>query len=152
MRTTLDGLGKCLRRMINRSASNWVDRGEAPEPTLARILSSYLDLDPAAHAEALERHAAAVRGMAEADASEVQIAGYLRSAEHEHLADEHPARHRRGVAIALWHVTKAAEVRDRAQRLISEFAAETPERSQESLAAWLASKLTRDNPEPPSTP
>src|SRR4051812_28792537 len=61
--------------------------------------------------------------MAEADATEVNIAGYLRPLESTHLAAEHPARHRRAAAIALWHIVKVAEVRDRAVRLVAEYAA-----------------------------
>jgi hypothetical protein len=132
--------------MINSSASNWVDRGEPPEPTLSRVLSSYLELDPAAQDAALAEYARIVRGMAKADATEVQIAGYLRTLEKQHLAAEHPARHRRGVAIALWHITKAAEVRDRAQRLIAEYAAAVPAAAKVSLSAWLSERLLRGHP------
>ena len=90
--------------MINTKASNWVDRGEPPEPTLTRVLASYLELEPSENAARLQEYAGAVRGMAEADATEVNIAGYLRSLESMHLSAEHPARQRRGAAIALWLV------------------------------------------------
>jgi hypothetical protein len=85
--------------MINAKASNWVDRGEPPEATLTRVLSSYLELEPSTNEAQLREYAAAVRGMAEADATEVNIAGYLRTLESTHLAVEHPARHRRAAAI-----------------------------------------------------
>jgi hypothetical protein len=132
--------------MINSKASNWVDRGEAPEPTLSRVLASYLELELASHAAELQEYAGAVRGMAEADATEVQIAGYLRSLETSHLAAEHPARHRRAVAIALWHITKAAEVRDRALRLLAEYAAAIPAPAQVPLSTWLSERLLGEDP------
>jgi len=132
--------------MINAKASNWVDRGEPPEPTLARILSSYLELDPDAQADQLLTYATTVRGMAEADATEVQVAGYLRTLERQHLAAEHPARHRRAVAIALWHVTKAAEVRSRAIRLLEELAEPRRDPARVPLSEWLAERLLRDDP------
>ena len=103
--------------MITPNASNWVYRGESPDPTLSRVLSSYLHLDPTSAVAQLQEYTNAVRGMAEADATEVQIAGYLRLLEEKHER-EHPASHRRGVAIALWHIAKCAEVRDRALRLL----------------------------------
>jgi len=103
--------------MITPNASNWVYRGEPPDPTLSRVLSSYLHLDPSSAAAELQEYTTAVRGMAEADATEVQLAGYLRSLEERH-GQEHPARHRRAVAIALWHIAKCGEVRDRAIRLL----------------------------------
>jgi hypothetical protein len=103
--------------MITPNASNWVYRGESPDPALSRLLSSYLHLDPATAAAQLQEYTKAVRGMAEADATEVQIAGYLRPLEEKHQR-EHPASHRRAVAIALWHIAKCAEVRDRALKLL----------------------------------
>jgi len=87
--------------MITPNASNWVYRGESPDPTLSRVLSSYLHLDPTSAVAQLKEYTNAVRGMAEE--------------KHER---EHPASHRRGVAIALWHIAKCAEVRDRALRLL----------------------------------
>ena len=131
--------------IISKKASNWVDRGESPESTLARVLASYLELDPTKERVRLHEYAGSVRGMAEADATEVQIAGYLRSLEAKHLNAEHPARHRRGVAIALWHITKAAEVRDRAMRLLSEYAAAAPPGERVPLSTWLSERLLRED-------
>ena len=131
--------------MINTKASNWVDRGEPPEPTLTRVLASYLQLEPSANEARLREYAGAVRGMAEADATEVNIAGYLRTLESTHLAT---ARHRRAAAIALWHIAKAAEVRDRAIRLVAEHAA-SPGAAQVPLSTWLAERLLRDDPRTP---
>jgi hypothetical protein len=104
--------------MITPKASNWVYRGEPPEPTLSRVLSSYFHLDPKTQAPLLAQYVATVRGMAEADATEVHIAGYLRILEGHHGITDRLARHRRAVAIALWHITKCAEVRDHALRLL----------------------------------
>lgn len=134
--------------MINTKAGNWVDRGEPPEPTLTRVLASYLELEPAANEARLREYAAAVRGMAEADATEVNIAGYLRTLESTHLSAEHPARHRRAAAIALWHIAKAAEVRNRALRLLAEYDV-SPVASQVPLSSWLAERLLRGDPRTP---
>ena len=135
--------------MIDPRASNWVDRGEPPEPTLIRVLASYLELEPLANAAQLREYAGAVRGMAEADATEVNIAGYLRTLESTHVAEEHPARQRRSTAIALWHIAKVAEVRERAARLLAE-----PRLDQEGtrvpLSDWLAELLLRDDPRNPN--
>jgi hypothetical protein len=62
---------------------------------LLRSFAVYLELEPVANEVRLREYAGAVRGMAEADATEVNIAGYLRSLEASHLAEEHhgpPAR------------------------------------------------------------
>jgi hypothetical protein len=137
--------------MINSTASNWVDRGEPPEPALSRVLSSYLELDPTSHSTTLSEYSLIVRGMAEADATEVQIAGYLRTLENQHLAAEHPARHRRAVAIAIWHIAKAAEVRERARRLIAEYAATLPEAERVPLSTWLSDRLLGGGPGDPGS-
>jgi hypothetical protein len=77
--------------------------------------------------------------MVEADATEVHLAGYLGDLEKAHGITDRLARHRRSVAIALWHIVKTAEVRDRALRLLRE----RPElaTSREDLAEWLIHKL-----------
>jgi hypothetical protein len=104
--------------MITPKASNWVYRGEPPEPTLSRVLGSYLQLDAKAPDPVLTRYVLTIRGMAEADATEVHIAEYLKTLEEHHGITDRLARHRRAVAIALWHITKCAEVRDHALRLL----------------------------------
>lgn len=100
---------------MNPKASNWVFRGEPPEPTMVRVLASYLHADSEAAAADLLSYAGTIRGMAEADSTEIDIAAYLTTLE-ERYFQERPARHRRAVAIALWHIAKCAEVRDRALR------------------------------------
>lgn len=47
--------------MISSKASNWVDRGEPPEPTLKRILSFYLTLDLGADDAQLGEYAGVIR-------------------------------------------------------------------------------------------
>ena len=86
---------------------------------MVRLLSSYLHADPQAAAADPLSYAARIRNMADADSTEVEIAGYLTTLE-ERYFQEHPAKHRRAVAMALWHVAKCAEVRDRAQRLLED--------------------------------
>jgi hypothetical protein len=76
------------------------------------------------------------------------IAGYLRTLESVHLTAEHPARHRRGAAIALWHIAKVAEVRDRALRLVAEHDA-SPGVARVPLSTWPAERLLRDDPRTP---
>jgi len=104
--------------MITPNASNWVYRGEPPERTLSRVLGSYLELDAKAPDPLLMQYVATIRGMAEADATEVHIAEYLKTLEAHQGITDRLARHRRAVAIALWHITKCAEVRDHALRLL----------------------------------
>ena len=85
---------------------------------MVRVLSSYFHLDRKAAHEDLQTYAGAIRAMADAEASEVAIASYLQSLEERYLQD-HPARYRRAVAIALWHIAMCADVRDRALRLMA---------------------------------
>jgi len=54
-------------RLTDRSAGNWVDRGQPPEPELTRVLASYLGQDPAAPDVHLRKHVDAIRGMVETD-------------------------------------------------------------------------------------
>ena len=119
-------------------AGNWVDRGEPAEPTLRRILAFYFDRHDAADEQWLAEHAAAIRGLVEADATEVHVASYL----YRVLRDAGlPAPPRgRVTAIALWHVAKAALVRDFAERVL---AGEIPRPAPtpEPLSRWLAARL-----------
>lgn len=126
--------------MISSKASNWVDRGEPPEPTLKRVLSFYLHLDLVAADTQLAEYAGVVRGMAEADSTEVHVARYLTTLEERHGVTDHGPTERRALAVALWHVVKSAEVRDRAMRLLSEYAARI-EQTKPRLSTWLAERL-----------
>jgi hypothetical protein len=105
-------------RLTSSTASNWVDRGQPPEPELGRVLSYYLDLGPEPLEPRLRPHVEAIRGMVEADATEVQLAGYLKTIEQDFGVTDSHSRRRRAAAIALWHIAKCAEVRERARRLL----------------------------------
>jgi len=88
----------------------------------------------------LEEHAVIIIGMVEADATEVHLAGYLRSIARE---AEFPAGEPRGAretGVALWHIAKAALVRDFAERVLR---GEVPvnEPTPDSFSHWVASKL-----------
>ena len=107
--------------MITPNASNWVFRGEPAEPTLRRIISSYLELDLERDATQLEAMVGALRGMADADATEIQITGYLHTLENQLGITDRLPRHRRTMAIAIWHIAKCAEVRDRALGLLERY-------------------------------
>ena len=63
--------------ITSRKASNWVDRGEPPGPTLRRILAALFRRDVDTDARWLGEHAEVVLGMVAADATEVHVAGYL---------------------------------------------------------------------------
>jgi hypothetical protein len=105
-------------RLTDPSASNWVDRGQPAEPELTRVLAYYLGQDPKAPDVNLRTHIDAIRGMVEADSTEVQLAGYLKEVEQAFGMTEEHGRRRRAVAIALWHIAKCAELRERARRLM----------------------------------
>ena len=105
-------------RLTDPRASNWVDRGQAAEPELTRVLAYYVGQDPKAPEASLRVHVDAIRGMVEADSTEVHLASYLKEVEQAFGVTEEHGRRRRAVAIALWHIAKCAELRDRARRLM----------------------------------
>jgi len=105
--------------MISPHASNWVDRGQAPEPELTRVLGFYLGKDPAVHGAHLRDDVTAIRGMVDASASELDLMGYIRRLEEREGLEAGPVPPRRNVAIALWHIAKCAEIRDRAVHLLA---------------------------------
>src|SRR3712207_4324108 len=98
-------------RLTDSKASNWVDRGQSPEPELTRVLAYYLGQDPATPNAMLRTHVDAIRGMVEADSTEVHVAGYLKEVEQAFGVGEEHGRRRRVTAIALWHIAKCAELR-----------------------------------------
>jgi hypothetical protein len=120
-------------------ASNWVDRGEAPAPVVQRTLMFFFDRHTAADAEWLNEAAQTLIGMVDADASEVLVAGYLK-----HVARtqgiEFPA-HARMASAAVWHIAKAALVRDAAARLLKRAAVAPRETVTPPLSVWLAERL-----------
>ena len=126
--------------IIAKNAGNWVDRGEPANPTLRRVLAHFFGRHAPGDEPWLEEHANIVAGMVAADASEVHIAAYLRSVVRtEHLPLPEPIR-ARGPAITLWHVAKAALVRDFAERVLKgEIPVNAP--TNESFSHWVASRL-----------
>jgi len=126
--------------IISRKASNWVDRGESPIPRLYRVLAHFFEKLDEADEPWLREHAQIILGMVAADATEVHVAGYLKSLVRETGS---PARERiefRPVAISLWHIAKAALVRDFAERVLKgEIPPNIP--TDEPLGTWLAQRL-----------
>jgi hypothetical protein len=126
--------------IISKKASNWVDRGEAPHATIERILGRLLQQNPAHNHVWFREQAEIVVGMVAADASEVHLVGYLRTLlpyDEQQARDSTDLRIR---AIALWHVAKAALVRDFAERVLR---GDVPpnEPTPDRLGHWLATRL-----------
>jgi hypothetical protein len=78
--------------------------------------------------------------MVAADATEVHIAGYLRSVAREKEVFPQPDFPARDAAVALWHISKCALVRDFAERVLNgEIPANEP--TPDSFSHWIASRL-----------
>jgi hypothetical protein len=125
--------------IISKKASNWVDRGEAPNATIERVLTRFLGIHVADRPAWFREQSETIVGMVAADASEVHVAGFLRTL----LGPESPPRDSdtiRAAAIAVWHIAKAALVRDFAERVLR---GEVPpnEPTPDSLSHWLAARL-----------
>lgn len=125
--------------IINRKASNWVDRGESPHHAIERVLARFFDENPLDRATWFREQSETIVGMVAADATEVHVAGFLRTL----LTAESPSRDStaiRAAAIAVWHIAKAALVRDFAERVLR---GEVPvnEPTPDSLSHWLAARL-----------
>ena len=126
--------------IIYRKASNWVDRGEPPGPTLRRLVAYLFERDLDTNVQWLDHHAQTVLGMVAADATEIHVAGYLRTVARELGYPERQPPGVRMTANALWHAAKAALVRDFAERVLSgEVPANEP--TGEPLSKWLAGRL-----------
>lgn len=126
--------------IISKKASNWVDRGAPPNPTLRRVLAYFFERHDAAHEAWLEEHANIVLGMVAADATEVHIAGYLRSVVREIGSPVREPLGARSAAVALWHIAKAALVRDFAERVLQgEVPVNAP--TPDTFSHWVASRL-----------
>ena len=97
--------------IISKKASNWVDRGESAIPTLRRVLAHFFERLAPEDGPWLEEHANTILGMVAADATEVHVAGYLRSIVREAGQPMGEPLGARAAAIALWHIAKAALVR-----------------------------------------
>lgn len=126
--------------VINRNASNWVDRGEPAQPKIASAIRHFLGFDVALDDARLLEYAEALMGMVAADASEIQVAAYLGYLEDAHDRPRSPAKHRRLEAIAIWHVAKAALTRDRAIGLL-EGAGTGSAVEHGPLSDWLATRI-----------
>ena len=126
--------------IISRKASNWVDRGEPPLPTLRRVLAFFFERHAPNDEQWLEEHARVVVGMVAADATEVHVAGYLRSVVREVGGPSREPLGARATAVALWHIAKAALVRDFAERVLQ---GEVPvnEPTPDTFSHWVASRL-----------
>jgi hypothetical protein len=126
--------------IISLKASNWVDRGEPPGYTLRRFLGALFHRDINSDAQWLGQHADTVLAMVAADATEVHVAGYLRSVARQLGYPEGEPAGVRMTANALWHAGKAALVRDFAERVLR---GEVPpnEPTDQPLSRWLAAKL-----------
>lgn len=130
---------KSNRTLRSSKASNWVDRGEAPNARLRGVLAHFFErLDPADEPW-LEEHALIVLGMVAADATEVHISGYLRSVVRQVGFPTREPLGARLAAIALWHIGKAALVRDVAERVLNE--TDSIESTSDSLSQWVARRL-----------
>src|SRR3954464_4359552 len=119
-------------------ADNWVDRGDPCEPVLARVLAHYFDRRDPLDAPWNAEHARAIRGLVEAGGTETHVGGYLYRVLRE--LDKPALPRGRTTAIALWHVAKAALVRDFAERVL---AGEVPRpvATADPLSHWLATRL-----------
>lgn len=125
--------------MTNTKASNWVDRGEPAEPVVRRTLAFFLDRHDALDAEWMRETARTVIGMVEADATDVHVLGYLKHVAREQGV-EFPPRARMATT-ALWHIAKAALVRDAAERLLNSDLVAERGRVVPPLSEWLAARL-----------
>jgi hypothetical protein len=123
--------------IISKKASSWVDRGEPAVPRMCQLLAFLFGRRDVGDAPWLEEHAQIILGMVAADSTDVHIRGYLRSLEREGASMTGDAR---VYAIALWHVGKAALVRDFAERVLrGEIPVNAP--TKDRFSHWIASKL-----------
>lgn len=126
--------------IISRKASNWVDRGEPAVPTLRRVLSHFFERFTPEDQLWLDEQANTILGMVAADATEVHIAGYLRTVVKEIGSPKREPDGARPAAIALWHIAKAALVRDFAERVLQgDVPVNKP--TPDTFSHWIASRL-----------
>lgn len=126
--------------IIAQNASNWVDRGEPSTRTLRRVLAHFFERHDPAFEAWLDEQGLIIAGMVAADATEIHIAGYLRSVVREIGTPAREPLGARLAAIALWHIAKAALVRDFAERVLrGEIPMNRP--TGDSFSHWVASRL-----------
>jgi hypothetical protein len=123
--------------IISSKASNWVDRGEPAGRRMRQLLAFLFGRRDASDQDWLDEHANIILGMVAADATDVHVRGYLRSLATGDILMDGDAR---VYAIALWHVAKAALVRDFAERVLrGEIPANAP--TDDTFSHWVASRL-----------
>jgi hypothetical protein len=125
--------------MSRKAAGNWVDRGEPPNATLRRVLAHFFERFDPEDEPWLEQHALIVLGMVGADATEIHIAGYLRSVVREIGFPTREPLGARPVAISLWHIAKTALMQDIAERAVRGDV--PPAQTPDSLSHWLKERL-----------
>jgi hypothetical protein len=132
--------GKARPTIISKKASNWVDRGEPPHATLRRVLAHFFERRAPEDQAWLNEQAEIVLGMVAADATEIHIAGYLRSVVRETGTPTREPLEARSTAISLWHIGKAALVRDFAERVLrGEVPVNQP--TPDTFSHWIATRL-----------
>ena len=126
--------------IISKKAGNWVDRGEPPNPTLRRVLAHFFERNIDSDQAWLDEIANTIVGMVAADATEIHIAAYLRDIVRQEGSPTREPLGARPAAIALWHIAKAALVRDFAARVLR---GEVPvnEPDSDTFSHWVASRL-----------
>jgi hypothetical protein len=95
-----------------------LDRGALPDAKVRQVLAHYLGRPDEEDAPWLAEHALAVLGMVDADAPEVDVAAYIRQVARGLGRAPTEVAGARLVAVALWHVVKAARMRDLAERAV----------------------------------
>ncbi|MGV3707226.1 MAG: hypothetical protein ACO1Q7_00160 [Gemmatimonas sp.] len=129
--------------LINPKSNNWIDRGESPIRVMRTTLSHYFEKFDVADGPWLTEQATVVFGMVAADCTDVQVAGYLRGVVRELGLDPHERLGSRMFAVSLWHIAKAAIVRDFAERVLSGVIPKN-DPTPEPLGKWLEERLMRD--------
>jgi hypothetical protein len=129
-----------MATITSKKANNWVDRGEAPGPVIERQLAHFFRRHADEDFAWLRDHANAILGMVAGDATEVHVVGYLRSMEQELGEPRRPAVPMRILAVSLWHIAKAALVRDLAERVLrGDIPPNDPTPGR--LSSWIAARL-----------
>ena len=127
-------------RITSTNASNWVDRGESSTRTLRRVLAHFFERQDPQFVDWLDEQALIIAGMVAADATEIHIAGYLKSVVRDIGGPAREPLGARSAAITLWHVAKVALVRDFAERVLrGEIPVNQP--TDDSFSHWVASRL-----------
>jgi hypothetical protein len=129
--------------LINPKANNWIDRGESPIRVLRTTLSHYFEKFDVADGPWLTEQATIVYGMVAGDCNEIQVAGYLRAVTREQGLEVNDHLGSRMFAVSLWHIAKAAMVRDFAERVLSGVVPKN-DPTPEPLGEWLRERLMRD--------